>query len=158
MERKTKERRTQLQGKRSQKVEKRKEEKMEKATKTKQPKATQGKKPAEDKFLSARDLAQMAEVTPAILRRTLRKNFSGKIPRDNKDGRQYQIKATDPLVKEIIAKAKANKNGNKVTTAPANKDKGEGEKPSPESSQPKPRLKTLPEIQASQKNKGLIIK
>jgi hypothetical protein len=105
--------------------------KMTTATKTKQTKAKQGKKPAEDKFLSARDLAQMAGVTPAILRRTLRKNFSGKIPRDNKDGRQYQIKATDPLVKEIIARVKAN--GEKPITTPTNKDKGEGEKPSPKS-------------------------
>jgi len=114
------------------KVEKnKKEDEMTTATKTKQTKATQAKKPTEEKFLSAKDLAQMAGVKPAVLRRTLRQNFSGKIPRD-KDGRQYQIKATDPIVKEIIAKAKAS-NGNEATTAPANKDKGEGEKPSPES-------------------------
>jgi hypothetical protein len=110
------------------------------AIKTKQTKATQAKMPIEEKFLSAKDLAQMAGVEPIVLRRTLRTNFAGKIPRVD-GGKQYRIKSTDPLVKEIIAKAKAS-NGNKATTAPANKDKGEGNKPSPKSS----------------KNKGLIIK
>lgn len=60
------------------------------ATKPKQPKATQAKKePTEEKFLSAKDLAQMAGVAPTVLRKTLRSNFAGKIPRD-KDGKQYQ--------------------------------------------------------------------
>ena len=72
----------------------------------------------------------MAGVAPTVLRRTLRSNFAGKIPRD-KDGKQYQIKATDPLVEEIIAKAKGN--GGKAKETPSGDDKGEGEKPSPES-------------------------
>ena len=78
---KTKERRTQLQGRRSQKVDKNKKEesKLATATKTKQPratkqpKATQAKEePTEDKFLTAKDLAEMANVKPGQLRRCLR--------------------------------------------------------------------------------------
>ncbi len=88
--------------------------KTKQAKATKQPKATQAEMPTEEKFLSAKDLAQMAGVKPTVLRRTLRSNFAGKIPRD-KDGRQYQIKATDPLVEEIIAKAKAGNEGSAIT-------------------------------------------
>ncbi len=124
------------------------------ATKPKATKPTQAKEPTEDKVLSARDLAQMAGVKPLALRQTLRKHFAGKIPR-GEDGKQYQIKATDPLVEEIIAKVKAN--GDKATrgesTTPVNEDKGEGEKPSPKSLQSKPTLKTLAEIQSSQQAK-----
>lgn len=99
---------------------------------TKQPKATQALiEPTEEKFISAKDLAQMAGVAPTALRRTLRSNFAGKIPRD-KDGKQYRIKATDPIVEEIIAKVKSN-GEKKATTAPVSENKGEGEKPLPES-------------------------
>ena len=133
MERKeTKRKENELTAELTTKVEKnRKEEsKLATATKTKQPKATQAKMPIEEKFLSAKELAQMAGVTPTVLRRTLRQNFAGKISRDE-DGRQYRIKATDPIVQEIIAKVKAG-NGGSATT-PVSENKGEGDEPSPES-------------------------
>jgi hypothetical protein len=103
---KTKRRENELTAELTTKVENRKEGKMATATKTKQTKATQTKKSTEVKFLSAKDLAQMAGVEPTVLRKTLRSSFAGKIPRD-RDGRQYRIKSSDPLVEEIIAKAKA---------------------------------------------------
>lgn len=102
MERKeTKGKENQLTAKLATKVEKNKKEgKLTQATKTKQPKAAQAEKPIEEKFLSAKELAQMAGVTPTALRKTLRHNFAGKISRGD-DGKQYRIKATDPIVKEI---------------------------------------------------------
>ena len=70
---KTKRKENELTAELTTRVEKnRKEEKMTTATEpkvTKQPKATQAlKEPTEDKFLSAKDLAQMAGVAPAVLR------------------------------------------------------------------------------------------
>ena len=103
---KTKEKENELTAELTTKIENRKEVKMTTATKTKQTKAKQARKPTEEKFLSAKDLAQMAGVEPTVLRKTLRSDFAGKIPRGD-DGKQYRIKATDPLVKEIIAKVQA---------------------------------------------------
>ncbi len=119
-----------LPGKRSQQVENKVkgDVKLAKA-KVKQPKATQTEKPTEDEFVSAKELAQMAGVTPTVLRKCLRNNFAGKIPRGD-DGRQYRIKANDRIVKEIMAKLKDN--GGSATT-PVSEDKGEGDKPSLES-------------------------
>ncbi len=95
------------------KAEKSEKEKMATMTKTKQPKTTQTKKHTEEKFLSAKDLAQMAGVEPTVLRKTLRSDFAGKIPRGD-DGKQYRVKATDPLVKTIIAKVQALQKGEAV--------------------------------------------
>jgi len=86
---------------------------MAKATKTK---ATQANKPTEEKFLSAKDLAAMANVKPTVLRRCLRQHFAGRVS-TVKNGiglKVYQIKAKDPIVKEILAKLKGN--GSKSAT------------------------------------------
>lgn len=90
---------------------------MSKTTKeAKTTKATQAKKPTEEKLLSAKDLAAMAKVKPTVLRRCLRKSFASRIS-TAKNGaglKVYQIKANDPIVKEILAKLKGN--GSKPTT------------------------------------------
>lgn len=127
----------QLTAKLATQVEKKEKEegKLATATKAKQVKAPQAEKPPEEKFLSAKELAQMAGVEPTILRKILRQNFAGKIPR-SEDGKQYQIKASNPLVQEIIAKVKEKGNGNKPAEASkAVEAKGEGDEPSPASQQ-----------------------
>ena len=73
----------------------------------------------------------MADTTPMELRKCLRKHFTGKISRGD-DGKQYRIKASDPLVQEIIAKVKEKPVGAELPTQ-SEADKGEGNKPSPES-------------------------
>lgn len=86
---------------------------MAKATETK---ATQANKPTEEKFLSAKDIAVMAKVKPTVLRRCLRQHFAGRVS-TVKNGiglKVYQIKAEDPIVKEILAKLKGN--GSKSAT------------------------------------------
>jgi len=141
MERKeTKRKENELTAELTTKIEKNKKEesKLIQATKTKQPKATQAERPTEKKFLSAKELAQMAGVTPTALRKTLRHDFAGKISRGD-DGKQYRIKASDPIVQEIIAKVKGNEGSvttpvkAEVETPPVSEDKGEGDEPSPES-------------------------
>jgi len=101
-----KRRRTQLTAELATIVENRMKRDVESAkAKVKQSEATQAGKPTEDKFLSAKELAQMAGVTPTVLRKCLRNNSAGRIPRAE-GSTAYQVKASDPLVQEIIAKVK----------------------------------------------------
>jgi len=103
----TKRRRTQLARKSSQKVDKiLKGGKMTKAT-TK----------TEEKFLTSKDLAKMANVKPGQLRRCLRKHFAGRLATIKGDSglKVYQVKADDPIVKEIIAKLSGNGDKGKGT-------------------------------------------
>ncbi len=111
--------------------------------KEKQSKATQANKPpTEEKFLTSKDLAKMANVEPRVLRRCLRIHFSGRITTVKGDNglKTYRIPANDPVVKEILAKLKGNGDKGKATKpAKAQADKGEGGESSPES------LLTVPE-------------
>ena len=87
---------------------------MAKATKNK---ATQANKPqTEEKFLSAKDLAKMANVKPTVLRRCLRAHFTGRIStiKGGNGLKTYQVKANDPIVKEVLAKLKGNGDKGKV--------------------------------------------
>jgi len=103
---------------------------------TKQTKAKQATKPTEEKFLTSKDLASMAKVEPRELRRCLRTHFAGRITTVKGDNgmKTYQVKAKDPIVKEILAKLKGNGDKGKATKpAKAQADKGEGGESSPES-------------------------
>lgn len=65
------------------------------------------KKMAEHKMLTARDLATKAGVSPAVLRKLLRKEFNrvGKtMVEDNRSG--YRFNPDDPVTKQIIARTK----------------------------------------------------
>jgi len=77
------------------------------------------KPPTGEKFYTAKDLANMANVEPRVLRRCLRTHFDNHISttKDENGLKTYHIKASNPIVKEIIAKVKSNGNGNKGKVA-----------------------------------------
>jgi len=105
-------------------------------TKATRGKATQAEKPPEEKFLTSKDLAKMANVEPGQLRRCLRTHFAGRITTAKGDNgmKTYHISAKDPIVEEILAKLKGNGDKGKATKpAKAQVDKGEGGESSPES-------------------------
>ena len=69
--------------------------------------ATQVKKAKEPKLLSARELAVKAGVSPAVLRKLLRKEFNraGKtVVEGNRS--EYRFNLNDAVTKQVIARAK----------------------------------------------------
>ncbi len=91
-----------------------------KVTKTVKGNAKQATKPPTgEKMLSAKDLAVMANIEPRVLRRCLRKHFSSRLSATKGANglKTYHVKASDPIVKEIIAKVKSNGNGDKGKVA-----------------------------------------
>jgi len=80
-------------------------------------KAKEKQTKTEEKFLTAKDLAKMANVKPGQLRRCLRTHFSGRITTTKGDNglKTYRIPANDPVVKEILAKLKGNGDKGKAT-------------------------------------------
>jgi DNA-binding transcriptional regulator YhcF (GntR family) len=69
--------------------------------------ATQVKKAKETKLLSARELAQKAGVSPAVLRKLLRKEFNraGKVLVEGNRS-EYRFNLSDPVTKQVIARTK----------------------------------------------------
>ena len=86
--------------------------------------ATQIKKVKETKSLTARELAQKAGVSPAVLRKLLREVFNrvGKtVVEGNRS--EYRFNLTDAVTKQIIARAKELKEQSKepqTSTEPVN--------------------------------------
>ncbi len=74
------------------------------------------KSKTEEKFLTAKDLATMAGVEPRELRRCLRTHFANRLAttKGANGMKTYQIKANDPIVKEVLAKLKGNGDKGKV--------------------------------------------
>lgn len=69
--------------------------------------ATQIKKAKETKLLSARELAQKAGVSPAVLRKLLRKEFNRACKTVVEGNRsEYRFNLNDAVTKQIIARAK----------------------------------------------------
>ncbi|MGA9049013.1 MAG: hypothetical protein WB588_08470 [Dehalococcoidia bacterium] len=69
--------------------------------------ATQVKKAKETKSLSAKELAQKAGVSPAVLRKLLRKEFNRvcKVPVEGNRS-EYRFNLNDAITKQVIARAK----------------------------------------------------
>jgi len=69
--------------------------------------ATQVKKAKEPKLLSARELAVKAGVSPAVLRKLLRKEFN-RVGKTVVDGNrsEYRFNLSDSVTKQIIARSK----------------------------------------------------
>jgi len=69
--------------------------------------ATQIKKVKETKLLTARELAQKAGVSPAVLRKLLRKEFNraGKTVVEGNSS-EYRFNLNDAMTKQVIARAK----------------------------------------------------
>lgn len=69
--------------------------------------ATQIKKVKESKLLSARELAVKAGVSPAVLRKLLRKEFdrTGKVLVEGNRS-EYRFNLNDSVTKQVIARAK----------------------------------------------------
>ncbi len=63
---------------------------------------------AEPKMLTARDLAAKAGISPAVLRKLLRQEFNraGKTTIESNRS-EYRFNPSDPVTKQIIARAKA---------------------------------------------------
>jgi len=62
----------------------------------------------ETKMLTAKDLAEKVGITPAELRKILRKEFNRKGKTKVEGNRmEYRFISNDPVVKQIIQKAKA---------------------------------------------------
>ncbi len=63
---------------------------------------------AETKMLTAKDLADKAGITPAELRKLLRKDFN-RVGKTQVEGNrmEYRFASNDPVAKQIIEKAKA---------------------------------------------------
>ena len=63
---------------------------------------------AETKMLTAKDLADKAGITPAELRKLLRKEFN-RVGKTQVEGKrvEYRFAPNDPVVKKIVDKAKA---------------------------------------------------
>ena len=63
---------------------------------------------AETKLLTAKDLADKAGITPAELRKLLRKEFN-RVGKTQVEGKrmEYRFASNDPVVKQIIQKVKA---------------------------------------------------
>jgi hypothetical protein len=70
--------------------------------------ATQTKKAKETKMLTARELAEKAGISPALLRKLLRKEFNraGKTVIEG-NRQEYRFNPSDAVTKEIIVRAKA---------------------------------------------------
>ena len=69
--------------------------------------ATQIKKAKETKSLTARELAQKAGVSPAVLRKLLRKEFNrtGKVLVEGNRS-EYRFNLNDAVTKQVITRAK----------------------------------------------------